>query len=78
MNTLKLAFESRGMTLKYAVEMGANYQTLWKQLRGERRVGPQSAILYEKILGIPRSEIRPDFWPPATSPEASQVGGDAA
>ena len=44
MNTLKLAFENRGMTLKAAVEMGANYQTLWKQFRNDRRVGPKTAL----------------------------------
>ena len=26
------------------------------------------AIFYEEKLGIPRSELRPDLWPPAESP----------
>ena len=78
MNTLKLAFENRGMTLKAAVEMGANYQTLWKQFRNDRRVGPKTALLYERILGIPRSELRPDLWPPAIATPATPRGGEDA
>ena len=78
MNTIKHALETRGLTIKRAVEMGANYQTLWKHCRDERRVGPQSALLYERILGIPRSELRPDLWPPATATPATQRGGEDA
>ncbi len=65
MNTLKKAFERRGLTCIEAARLGAPYQTLYKQYRGDRNVGVQSALLYEQLLGIPRSELRPDLWPPA-------------
>lgn len=82
MNILKRALDSRGLTCREAAKMGVPYHNIFKQYRGLRGVGPQSAILYEEVLGIPRSELRPDLWPPtatpATAPSASQVGGDAA
>ena len=67
--------------------MGVPFHNIYKQYKGERGVGPNSALLYERILGIPRSELRPDLWPPdaltATpttppEPEHSEGGGDAA
>ncbi|MCR5562055.1 MAG: helix-turn-helix domain-containing protein [Desulfovibrio sp.] len=65
MNTLKEALDTRGLTVNEASKLGAKYQTLYKQYLGDRNVGPQTALFYERILGIPRSEIRPDLWPPA-------------
>ena len=44
--------------------MGVPFHNIYKQYKGERGVGPNSALLYERILGIPRSELRPDLWPP--------------
>ena len=78
MNTLKDAFERRGLTLAEAARRGGNYQTLWKQYRGERRVGPTAAMLYERLFGIPRSELRPDIWPPPTPPATSPEPAQAA
>ena len=65
MNNLKEAFERRGLTCALAARLGAPYQTIYKQYKGDRNVGVRSALLYESILGIPRSELRPDLWPPA-------------
>ncbi len=64
MNKLKEIFEKRGWSLQDGVERGVPYVNLYKQLKGERSVGPRSAILYEEKLDIPRSELRPDLWPP--------------
>ena len=44
--------------------MGVPYHNIFKQYKGLRGVGPKSALIYEAILGIPRSELRPDLWPP--------------
>ena len=79
MNTLKKALEKRGLTCLTASRLGAPYQTLYKQYRGERNIGVQSALLYERLLGIPRHELRPDLWPPAfpntpTAPEEVNHG----
>ena len=66
MNNLKIAFDSRGITPAEAARKAGNYQTLWKQYRGEREIGVRSALLYERLIGIPRSELRPDLWPTQT------------
>lgn len=77
MNTLKQAFDRRGLTPAEAARKGGNYQTLWKQYRGERRVGPTAAMLYERLLGIPRSELRPDIWPPTEPPTTPPIAAPA-
>ena len=64
MKTLKQIFDERGWTLQDGAKRGVPYHNLQKQLNGTRGVGPRSAILYEEKLGIPRSELRPDLWPP--------------
>lgn len=70
---MKEALDSRGLTVLGASKMGANYQTLRKHYRGERNVGERSVLLYERVLGIPRYELRPDLWPdPVWLPDSSQ------
>lgn len=64
MNRLKIALDKRGLTYLEASKMGVPYHNIQKQYRGMRSVGPKSAMLYEQVLGIPRSELRPDLWPP--------------
>lgn len=64
MKSIKQIFEERGLTLAAAAKRGVPYHALQKQLKGVRNVGVKSAILYEEKLGIPRSELRPDIWPP--------------
>lgn len=76
MNTLKIALDQRGMTCREAARLGVPYHNIFKQYNGLRGVGPQSALLYERILGIPRSELRPDLWPPATATPATPRGGE--
>ncbi len=76
MNKLKLALDRRGLTCIEASKMGVPYHNIFKQYHGLRSVGPKSALLYERILGIPRSELRPDLWPrepPATSPAPAEA-----
>ena len=76
MNTLKIALDQRVMTCREAARLGVPYHNIFKQYKGKRGVGPKSAILYELILGIPRSELRPDLWPTATATPATQRGGE--
>ena len=64
MNKLRKALEKRGLSCLDAAKKGVPYHNLYKQYRGLRGVGPAAAILYERILDIPRSELRPDLWPP--------------
>lgn len=65
MNTFKHALESRGLTVIEASKQGLPYSTVRKHWLGERELGVKSVLRYEKVLGIPRSELMPEFWPPA-------------
>ena len=67
MNTFKHALESRGLTVIEASKQGLPYSTVRKHWLGERELGVKSVLRYEKILGIHRSELMPEFWPPAAS-----------
>lgn len=46
------------------------------------KIPAEAAAEYSEALGIPRSELRPDLWPPiaapATRPAPAEVGDDAA
>ena len=61
---------SRGLSCKAVAKTGLRYQTVWLHFHGLRNIGVKSALRYEAVLGIPRSELRPDLWPPGgiTSP----------
>ena len=64
MNTLQQAFQVRGLSCREAAQAGLRYQTVWLHVHGLRNIGVKSALRYEAVLGIPRSELRPDLWPP--------------
>lgn len=72
-NYVQEAFVRRGLTPIEAHKSGMPYQSVYRQYRGQRKPSGEYAILYEKILGIPRSEIRPDLWPP-TPPLSAESG----
>lgn len=86
MNRLKIAFQSRSLTPSGVAKAGLSLTTVQKHYYGSREVGPLYALKYERVLGIPRSELRPDLWPPdgitatPTTPPAgvSGEGGDDA
>lgn len=68
----------RGLTvMAVSREFGIPYMTIYQHLKGKREVSPAAAIRYEISLGIPRSELRPDLWPPATTPESQAAAGDS-
>lgn len=58
-------FVDTGMTIpEIAKKSGFPYTTVWRHAVSQRAISPEAAIVYEKTLGIPRSELRPDLWPP--------------
>lgn len=70
--TLNRAFCSRGLTAKSASTIsGIRYVTIYQHLTGKRSISAEMTLKYETLLGIPRSELRPDLWPPDESQAAS-------
>ena len=68
---LKQALDRRGWTLKALKAPGINYSYAYKHYRGWRGMSAEFAVLYERLLGIPRWELRPDLWP-APEPKGEQ------
>lgn len=65
MSRLKEAMDKRGMKPRILQDIGKiNYSWALRCYKGEKEVSAKHAIIYEELLGIPRSELRPDFWPP--------------
>ena len=63
MNVLKAFLDSKGLTIpKAAREYGVSEITLRQHIKGQRNVSPEMAILYERVFGIPRENLRPDLW----------------
>ena len=61
----KEIFEKYGVTCKECKRRGIKYQTAYAHLTGRRRVTPQQAVAYERLMGIPRYEFFPkEFWEP--------------
>lgn len=82
---LEKSFAKRELTISGVCRThGLIYQTVWQHFNGLRRIKAEQAIKYERILGIPRSELRPDLWPPdkltasPTTPPAECEGSQAA
>lgn len=64
---MKTKFEQelfeRGITrMDAAKASGFSYATIHMHYSGKRTISADSAIIYEKTLGIPRKELRPDLW----------------
>lgn len=72
MKYLKLALERRGLSMSDAARKGIPLSTIAKHCNGERELGLKAVLRYESLLGIPRSELRPDLWPPEA--EAREEG----
>lgn len=63
---LKKAMDDRGIPCKVAYKRtGLQPSTVWQHYKGTRPISATDALVYEKKLGIPRYEIRPDLWTPA-------------
>lgn len=78
MNTvLQKIFSEKALTVANASRMsGIPYVTISQHLKGQRRISPELAILYEQMLGISRSILRPDLWPPTASPTTESEQGE--
>lgn len=64
-SALKRAFDKRGFPRsKLCGVEGLNYPYAYKQYMGQRGLSAKYALVYERLFGIPRSELRPDLWPP--------------
>ena len=69
MNTLKNALKKRGISMCEASRKGIPLTTIVKHCNGNRQIGVMATLRYEELLGIPRSELRPDIWPPRPEDE---------
>ena len=69
MKTVKEVFEKYGVTRAACHRKGIRYTTAHSHWTGYRRVRPEQAIRYEKLMGIPRWELRPDLWEPPQDAE---------
>ena len=72
-NYVREALDKRGITPIEAHRHGMPYQSVYRQYRGQRRPSGEFVLLYEQKLGIHRSELRPDLWPPEEVPHAPAV-----
>jgi hypothetical protein len=77
MNNIKKALDERGISVMQAAKAGLPYMSVYKQYNGERNPSGRFALMYERVLGIPRSEIRPDLWSPEENPASKLEQGDA-
>lgn len=60
---LKIAMDKRGLQPRVLRKMpGIHYTYSLRHYRGERKISANHALIYEKNLGIPRYELRPDLW----------------
>lgn len=50
--------------------------SITQHIKGWRRVSPESALKYHRILGIPLEELRPDLWPAKEVPDVQEASPD--
>lgn len=64
-SVLKQAMDKRHLPSKILRKIkGIHYTYSLRHYKGERQISANHALIYERELGISRSELRPDFWPP--------------
>ena len=65
LSNLKKAMDARNIQpVSLRAQKEIDYSTMLRHYKGLREISGRDAIKYEKLLGIPRSELRPDLWPP--------------
>jgi DNA-binding transcriptional regulator YdaS (Cro superfamily) len=64
------------LTYKELAEIvNLNPSSVYFHCSGKRSISAESALLYEKNLGIPRHKLRPDLWPePVNTPSKDYSG----
>lgn len=63
MNNLPQLLKEYGVSISEAAKLtGLSYLSVRRHVRGERAVSADSAIKYEKGLGINRAALRPDLF----------------
>ena len=63
-SALKKAFDARGLQMKDLSGVpGLCYSLARRHYIGEKNLTARYAIIYERLFGIPRAELRPDLWP---------------
>ena len=63
MNRLQKYLIENGVTPAFVAGItGFAPSTVTRHVRGERKVSPESALVYERELGIPAAELRPDIF----------------
>ena len=50
---------------------GFTAMTVYRHIKGQRKICPGCAIKYHDALGIPLEQIRPDIWRPTNESSAS-------
>lgn len=63
---LKAAMDRRNLPKKALSRLRdfIDYSWALRVYKGFAQVSANHALIYEEKLGIPRSELRPDLWPP--------------
>ena len=76
-NVLENFRRTHGLTFRALANMCGerSLNAVYRHCRGEK-ISAESAVLYAKTLGIPRSEIRPDLWPPTEAASTTRPGGE--
>ena len=60
---LQIFLDKHGLTVADVVRMTRlPYMTVRQHALGDRHVSAESALRYERLLGVPRWELRPDLW----------------
>lgn len=86
-NALEAFRRDRKMTYRDLAHACGGERSLYAVYRHckSEHIPAESAMVYAKNLGIPRSELRPDLWPPGgltatpttpPEPEPGEGGGD--
>lgn len=64
-SNLKKAMDARNIhPVDLRNQQEIDYSTMLRHYKGLREISAKDTIKYEKLLGIPRSVLRPDLWPP--------------
>lgn len=62
MNTFKQILDDLGLSCIDVSKKGIPYQTVRKHYIGTRPITAKYALIYERIIGIPKYDLCPQFW----------------